>query len=468
MTSELKQRLEEMAERGEWRGADTVMTAARTGADQPLTAASPMTQQRYGWAAALGAAALVLVLIGGVAWWSTVTQQDEPVVDEPVTTTVPEVTPTTAPVAPVSTTQAVVMTVPTTTSTSTTLAVLPFGWSSVGEDITGGWKADVVAGGPGLVIVGGDDNEEGIPQPMAWTSVDGNVWEVSSLPYDEESECDGIDVGREAVSVAAGPLGVVAVGYDVCDGSAWVSPDGVTWEQVVEDAWRNRWESLRAVTAGGPGWVAVGTDWHGNGVVWVSVDGRRWEQITDEDLLWADTRVDMWDVVDAGPGLVAVGMAGVEDSGKERSAIWVSEDGYEWDRIPDTLIGGGGLFIASSDSGTSRVVTFSRPIGETPSLAWASIDGVNWTRSDPPSPPAPGRAVWIGDQLLAYGRHQDGGDPTLWTSNDGGVTWHRAAMDPDAFAPGDEFFGITEFEGRVVIVGNCDSCSGVWLSELRE
>ena len=101
MTTELKQRLEQMADRGEWRGADSIMTAARWDAEQPSTGPSLVTRPRYGWAIALGAAALVLVLVGGVAWWSAVMQHEEPVVDEPATTTIPELTPTTAPVVPI-------------------------------------------------------------------------------------------------------------------------------------------------------------------------------------------------------------------------------------------------------------------------------------------------------------------------------------------------------------------------------
>jgi hypothetical protein len=87
MASELSNRLAEIADRGEWRGADTLMAAARTDLDRSWVSLSPERRRMPGWVAAVGAAALILVLIGGVALWRPVS----PVITEVPTpsTTVP-------------------------------------------------------------------------------------------------------------------------------------------------------------------------------------------------------------------------------------------------------------------------------------------------------------------------------------------------------------------------------------------
>ena len=67
MASELAQLLTEMAERGEWRGPEATMAAARTELDATRTGLLPEPRRPSGWKVALAAAAVVLVLVGGVA-----------------------------------------------------------------------------------------------------------------------------------------------------------------------------------------------------------------------------------------------------------------------------------------------------------------------------------------------------------------------------------------------------------------
>jgi hypothetical protein len=89
-------------------------------------------------------------------------------------------------------------------------------------------------------------------------------------------------------SVAAGGPGLVAVGTDSSsdDGAAavWTSVDGITWSRVAHDeaifGGTGR-QAMHAVVAGGPGLVAVGTDWptdDADGMVWTSVDGITWSR----------------------------------------------------------------------------------------------------------------------------------------------------------------------------------------------
>lgn len=67
MATELSRRLADMAERGRSRGPDAIMAAARAALDPTRAALTAGQPRRSGWAFALGAATLALVLVGSVA-----------------------------------------------------------------------------------------------------------------------------------------------------------------------------------------------------------------------------------------------------------------------------------------------------------------------------------------------------------------------------------------------------------------
>jgi len=207
-----------------------------------------------------------------------------------------------------------------------------FTWSRVPHDesVFGGVDSqvilDVTVGGPGLVAVGNDggrgwwdNNAEN--NAAVWTSVDGVNW--SRVPHDESVFSSG---GNPVMlSVTAGGPGLVAVGADfhpseLAETPVWTSPDGVTWTRVPDDATVRG--SMTSVTTGGPGLVALGNDWpdaETNGV-WTSVDGIKWNRVSHDDAVlgsWPD-----WinDVTVGEPGLLAVGV----HSGD--AAVWVTEE----------------------------------------------------------------------------------------------------------------------------------------------
>ncbi len=152
-------------------------------------------------------------------------------------------------------------------------------WSRVPDDpsVLGGSgdqiMTAVAAGGPGLVAVGSADYGDA----AVWTSVDGLTW--TRVPHDE-AVFGGAD-SQAMEDVAAGGPGVVAVGYDrdVDAAAVWASSDGIVWTRVphVEAVFGGpASQSMGAVTVGGPGFVAVGSDSNGSGsdaAVWTSVDG---------------------------------------------------------------------------------------------------------------------------------------------------------------------------------------------------
>ncbi|MEN8113327.1 MAG: hypothetical protein ABFS21_02970 [Actinomycetota bacterium] len=491
MTSELKQRLEQMADRGEWRGADTIMTAARTGADQPLAAPSPMTRQRYGWAVALGAAALVLVLIGGVAWWSAVTQHDEPVVDEPVTTTIPEVAPTTAPVTPVPTTTPEAA--PTTIAETTTLAppVSPLSWTPIQDEevFSDTALSNVASGGPGLIAIGVADADpayEGVwPVLAVWLSEDGTTWERIDDPTfsgDPSAGCAG-DPWIETHNMAVGPLGIIIVGADTCDGAAWISQDGRSWTEVIPDGWRGNPVAAWGVVAGGPGWVVAGNDGHGNGTVWVSADGIEWAASGDEDFLAEEGgRIDLGEVAVLGQDLVVLGTGGFSDWSSSRQTdespgphalVWVSSDGLEWERLPaDTIPHEGQVGFLGTEPSGERLVGFSIPTLTVPDWKlWTSTDATTWTSMALPDDPGMS-VIWEGDTIVTA---------TGFLSTDGGATWidtgedipgpSRAFLPPAITLSGDRFI-IGGYERGVMARAGWGepggSISTVWIGEWIE
>jgi hypothetical protein len=179
--------------------------------------------------------------------------------------------------------------------------------------------------------------------------------------------------------VTAGGPGLVAVGRDsVAVGSetyrvaaVWTSPDGFTWSRVAhDDAVFGRATGLpddifkmTAVTAGGPGLVAVGErggasdqvehsgrstgGWMGTrpvGAVWTSVDGVTWSRVPHDPNVFGEWEEDqgpvsepmhglsaqMKDVTTGGPGLVVVGDVYRGGWGTGRGAAWTSPDGFTW------------------------------------------------------------------------------------------------------------------------------------------
>ena len=150
-------------------------------------------------------------------------------------------------------------------------AIVPLAWtSSDGESWrrvvvdADGFVNAVAAGGPGLVAVGGGE----VP---VWTSPDGQSWtpgqadpQVFAPRLDVE---DGFLVLQGVAAAADGR--VVAVGWETTRsgtqvGAAWLSLDGVSWARVPhDDAVFGDGAGLTQVedvVAGGPGFVAVGTE----------------------------------------------------------------------------------------------------------------------------------------------------------------------------------------------------------------
>ena len=356
----------------------------------------------------------------------------------------------------------------------------------------------VVALESGFLAVGSDGDVPGAPGPTfpdvyqsdpsdtsaaVWQSNDGISW-VRVPHVDAFSEADG---GAVMNDVTLGESGLVAVGLvygqtepfatyrwgeedpsepreialDV-DAAVWRSSDGVSWSRVrAEDetfGGDTVRQSMNAVTAGGPGFVAVGQEgfdilgfdeWTpipGNNTdgrdhvtdnvaaVWTSPDGEIWTRVTTEASMahsggaatgWAT----MFDVAAHPQGLVAVGrdvwLTG--DSRRsvrvhEGAAVWLSSDGVSWRRAADVDV---------SEWPDMHAVT-------------ASGDG----------------ALVAGGGMHLYER------AGTWTSRDNGDTWVGHPNEDDLFSNG-TIQGISVFGDTVLAVGSLDDDASVWVGAIR-
>jgi hypothetical protein len=253
-------------------------------------------------------------------------------------------------------------------------------WSRVSDNeevFAGVSLAAVTAGGPGLVAVGGD-GPHGDGSAAVWTSVDGITW--SRVPHDEV--VFGGAGEQWMTSVTVGGPGLVAVGWELlgsdADAAVWTSPDGVTWSRVPHDEavfGGTSYQAIWAVTAGGPGVVAVGGDRSrnfddGDAAVWTSVDGVTWSRVPHDEAVFGATEVT--GVTPGGPGLVAVG-----------SAVLTSADGITWSRVPDIDADLGGGEMASVTAGGPGLVAVGAVDTEVDdrvdAAVWVSADGITWS-----------------------------------------------------------------------------------------
>jgi len=244
-----------------------------------------------------------------------------------------------------------------------------FAWTRIAEgdpSLTAGMVImnAITEGGPGLVAVGigCDDDPEGVDwtcrsQARVWTSVDGTIW--THTPHD--TEVFGPNSHME--DVAATDLGIVAVGRLISKKvdeealttrpAVWTSEDGVDWARAwlgesfdlaipTEGSWVE--STMQAITVGPGGrLVAVGTVVDDFGVdvaaVWTSDDGTTWERVPhDSEVFASPIGLDMimYDVAAGQSGLVAVGREGdfpPSLGSVSSAAVWTSLDGITWKRV---------------------------------------------------------------------------------------------------------------------------------------
>lgn len=349
----------------------------------------------------------------------------------------------------------------------------------------------VAAQGPGVVAVGTRfPTVDYRDRPAVWTSPDGATWAV--VPHDE-AVFGGVMSGY-AEAVAAGPLGLVAVGSeyqgDDYDAAVFTSPDGRAWSRVPDPGGvfgGPGWQGMHAVTAGGPGWVAAGYDDSGedwNAAVWTSPDGVTWTRVPHDEALFGGVNdQEIFGVLPAGPGLVAVG------HDDEAPAAWVSVDGLAWEKVPGDGFSSDPAFdnaakvmraVAAGPQGLVAVgylewYSEATDTEETDAAVWVSQDGLSWVLVSEDAATFGGledqKMVAVtagGPGFVAVGWDRSGGDAdgAVWTSLEG-TNWARVSDDAIFGGVGDqELYGVAVGTSRVIAVGRDGMSGAVWVIPL--
>ncbi len=241
------------------------------------------------------------------------------------------------------------------------------------------------------VAVGRATTPGGDRDGRVWTSNDGNAWRAVAL----EPALAGGRGDQGMTSVAAGPLGFVAGGFDHRDGreipAVWSSPDGSAWTRVGAGPGGpfEAGEVIRGVAVGDRGVVAVGTIQRSgdtDAMAWFSADGVTWRTAPLGAAGFTGPAEQAARAVTAtADGFVSVGSDANAD--RRLAVAWKSADGISWQRqapSPDMVAPGGG-----STAGMPAVAVAGRgplvALGGTGILRlWTSPDGRRWTREQTP------------------------------------------------------------------------------------
>lgn len=240
----------------------------------------------------------------------------------------------------------------------------PADWSRV--DIVGsGGIARIAAGGRGLIAVAGDHR--------ILFSANGRDWSVAEVS----------PVWTDWVDVVATDSGFLLLDGD----GVWTSQEGLAWQRTFR--WSDDPEFTDSivvdVSAGGPGYVAVGS----NNRAWYSTDGTEWslaqmppppaEFIRPE---YTELTVDLLHVATVGDHLVAAGYiyAGNATTSISKDILLASRDGKTWSTVlPDIGDRTGPLQLAAGPNG---FLVIGGPLdGSNESAVWQSADGETWQKS---------------------------------------------------------------------------------------
>lgn len=362
----------------------------------------------------------------------------------------------------------------------------------------------------GLVAVGQDNAFDGSPDAAAWFSLDGLTWSKAPYdfdtfgglfaPYDSQYMLDvtvgddlivGVGVegpfseARAAIWAAATSDTLVAVGLPVpgpdepINGIVATSASGWKRIELESEIARGPWLGglmITDVIGGGPGLIAVGTEFVGEAAavaaVWTSEDGLDWTRIAHHETFSITEAELMTAIARHGEGFAAVGMQASEDPARFNEeadgAVWLSPDGLNWTRVVSdpAVFGGAGaqglVDVAQGGPGLVAVGTDGRG-----GAIWTSVDGVVWQQiQDPVFGRRVAAVAAVGPNTVAVG--QDDDEPAVWVSADG-LDWRPVELPPseerDGFGPFSEWMtAVAPAPNGFVATGSTFRSAVVWTS----
>jgi hypothetical protein len=203
-----------------------------------------------------------------------------------------------------------------------------------------------------------------------------------------------------------------------------------------------------------------------------------WEQVPAQEAFGLNDFI--WSVIEAGPGLVAVGGVSDEPGGTSFSdgAVWVSEDGSTWERAgdPEVFSGVPSAFgtvdlnqvltqVAEGPAGLVATGWVDEDTGDTALPIWLSPDGITWSRhpsdiGDYPDGPPEGALVSVETGYLLF----EGVGGPVWASPDGSE-WTRTVDAGTVDGPADaamiDLDGVVPWDSGFIAVDTANvECSG--------
>ena len=246
------------------------------------------------------------------------------------------------------------------------------------------------------------------------------------------------------------------------DGLLWVSEDGRTWERVLEpEVFEFGGKGITTVVAGGPGFVAGGVacdteerctaGWRA--ALWTSEDGRTWARVPHDRALFGE-RSGVYELTVFGDRVLAYGLrcADVTCSG----VIWSSTDGTVWEEAYVAE----GFDVSAIETGPDGLVAVGAAASDSGSYAavWTSSDGMSW-QPVPHDPDVFGDGIGTEARMVdvALGTDgwvavgNDGTQPVLWFSEDGAL-WERLDLGTN-LPPGAWLNGVYAWGDGFVAIG---------------
>ena len=257
---------------------------------------------------------------------------------------------------------------------------------------------------------------------MIWRSTDGRHWERALRAA----------ASQQLNAITAGGPGFVAVGSDGQGGAVWQSAtDSVGRRSSTTRSTAGRWISVVATKSG---LVAYGARWNTDSrMIWTSPDGLEWLAATNESGLRVARGVEAvaaWD----GQALAFVGPGDTLG----RVEVWATTGRAEWEHVT-TLPGEGHFSVYRAAGGPLGWVALGAQDSATPHLAWYSQDGRNWEQAAT-GPDVYTSVTGVDAGFIATGAVGSLGGETCgdqrdyhghtWTSADG-RTWQRMAVSKD-------------------------------------
>lgn len=267
--------------------------------------------------------------------------------------------------------------------------------------------AAIIAAGAFVALSGGGDDEGGS---------DGARLAGGLFPVDPAARSDGRD--QELTDVAAVGTTVVAAGGEADPGNyrgllLYSTDGGRTFKSAdvrgADGGLPANGEVPRQVAGGAHGWVAIGSR-PGGGAVWTSQDGRSWQRLPDAagDTFGPGNKVNR--VIGTESGFLAIGENSRKgDFSDSVPAAWLSNDGQRWEALTGEQVGipvrGKVSLIEAAATGSTVVMeSLHAPDAKKAPFrrVWKSSDaGRTWSPAKLPAPK--------GTRSLAVG----GGKPGL-------------------------------------------------------